>query len=69
MKWSEVEAELKARQAAIPIGCVYDTRCPLADKDGRCARDRPTLLEVEEDHSVACFHLMEEWADPNRLRA
>jgi peptide/nickel transport system ATP-binding protein len=68
MKWSEVEAELKARQAAIPIGCVYDTRCPLADKDGRCARDRPTLLEVEEDHSVACFHLKEEWADPNRLR-
>jgi peptide/nickel transport system ATP-binding protein len=59
-KWDVVETELKARQAANLIGCVYDARCPLADKDGRCARDRPTLLPVGEDHSVACFHLAEE---------
>jgi peptide/nickel transport system ATP-binding protein len=51
-KWEEVEIELKAKQAELTGGCVYYHRCPGADEV--CATDRPTLIEVESDHFVAC---------------
>ncbi len=52
-KWEEVEVELKAKPAELTRGCVYYERCPQADE--RCRRERPTLVEVEDGHSVACF--------------
>jgi len=54
-KWEEIEVELKAKHSELTGGCVYYARCPVADKDGGCARDRPTLIEVERDHFVACI--------------
>jgi peptide/nickel transport system ATP-binding protein len=54
-KWEEVDIELKAKQSELTSGCVYYERCPVADKDGGCAKDRPALLEVGRDHHVACF--------------
>jgi peptide/nickel transport system ATP-binding protein len=59
-KWEEVEVELKAKQSELTSGCVYYERCPFADKDLGCDRYRPTLLEAEGDHSVACFRYAEE---------
>ena len=59
-KWEEVEVELKAKQSERIGGCVYYERCPVADKDESCARDRPTLIEAERDHFVACDRCGEE---------
>ena len=58
-KWAEEEAkvELKAKHSDFTSGCVYYARCPLASKDEGCTRDRPTLLEAERDHFVACSKL------------
>ncbi len=54
-KWEETEAELQGRPAEGTGGCVYYDRCPLADKGLGCSRSRPSLVQVEEDHAVACF--------------
>ena len=59
-KWEEVEVDLKAKQSELTSGCVYYERCPFADRDEGCARDRPTLIEIEPDHFVACSHHEEE---------
>lgn len=53
-RWEEVEVELKAKPSESTGGCVYYERCPIADEG--CASHSPPLLEVESDHSVACFH-------------
>ncbi len=38
-----------------PSGCVFRTRCPKAQAS--CAGDRPALLDLGNDHTVACpFH-------------
>ncbi|MBU0492588.1 MAG: ABC transporter ATP-binding protein [Chloroflexi bacterium] len=55
-KWEEVEIELKAQQSELSSGCVYYERCP--DAEPVCGKDRPTLLEVGDDHAVACFRHM-----------
>ncbi|WP_332461190.1 ABC transporter ATP-binding protein [Acuticoccus mangrovi] len=36
-----------------PKGCGFVTRCPLATE--RCRAERPTLVETEPGHRVACF--------------
>jgi ABC-type dipeptide/oligopeptide/nickel transport system ATPase component len=56
-KWVEDEAnvELKAKQSNLTAGCVYYARCPFTDKYGDCAGTKPTLVETEPDHFVACF--------------
>jgi peptide/nickel transport system ATP-binding protein len=43
--------------AALPPGCSYAPRCPLAD--GRCRDEMPPIAEVMPDHEVRCYH----WAD------
>jgi oligopeptide transport system ATP-binding protein len=38
-----------------PSGCVFRTRCPLADE--RCASGRPPLIATADSHHVACLRL------------
>jgi peptide/nickel transport system ATP-binding protein len=59
-RWEEVEVELKAKHLELTGGCVYYERCPITNKDGDCARNRPPLIEVERGHFVACSHYKEE---------
>jgi len=59
-RWGEVEVELKAKYLELTGGCVYYERCPTANKDGGCARNRPTLTEVERGHFVACSRCRKE---------
>ncbi|MDH6244505.1 ABC transporter ATP-binding protein [Mycobacterium sp. OTB74] len=39
---------------ALPVGCPFAPRCPLADDD--CLRAEPELLEVAPGHAAACIH-------------
>jgi peptide/nickel transport system ATP-binding protein len=57
-KWEKVKMRLKAKQSESTSGCVYYERCPFADKDEDCKRYRPSLIEVENDHFVACRRYM-----------
>ncbi len=40
---------------AIPPGCPFHPRCPLAD-DQKCPRDMPPLEEKKEGHTAACWY-------------
>jgi peptide/nickel transport system ATP-binding protein len=51
-KWSTKQLELDERIGNQSKGCVYYSRCPLGDD--KCTEDRPGLMEIEEDHFVAC---------------
>lgn len=51
-KWEEIEVKLGAIQSELDTGCVYYERCPAAHEG--CRRERPTLIDVENDHFVAC---------------
>jgi peptide/nickel transport system ATP-binding protein len=53
-KWEEVEVDLKAEQSELSSGCVYYERCSAAYKNESCERQRPTLIEAESGHFVAC---------------
>jgi len=37
----------------LPLGCYFEPRCPAANK--KCRTERPSLIEVERDHWVACW--------------
>lgn len=37
-----------------PSGCVFRTRCPKAD--AKCAEQKPTLTQADQDHEVACHY-------------
>ena len=39
----------------IPTGCAFHPRCPYAEVPGRCAQDRPELVELGGGHRSACF--------------
>ncbi|HET90125.1 MAG TPA: ABC transporter ATP-binding protein [Chloroflexi bacterium] len=55
-KWEEAANVMKGQQSDLISGCVYYARCPVAARNGMCSRGRPALVEVEDDHFVACFH-------------
>jgi len=57
-KWEKVEMKLKAKHLELTSGCVYYERCPFTDKNEDCKRHRPSLIEVENDHLVACRRYM-----------
>ena len=38
-----------------PDGCKYNTRCPFATD--KCRTEEPDIVEVEEGHHVACWHI------------
>jgi len=59
-EWEKVEVELKAKQSELSGGCVYFERCPIADKGLGCDEHTPMLLELENDHFVACFAVEED---------
>jgi peptide/nickel transport system ATP-binding protein len=52
-KWEDVEVKLGAMRAELSRGCVYYERCPAANRQG-CDLHKPTLIEAESDHFVAC---------------
>lgn len=57
--WEDVAVELKGQQAELTSGCVYYDRCPLASKELGCDTRRPPLVEMDDDHHVACFAVEE----------
>ncbi|CCU85468.1 ABC transporter ATP-binding protein [Mesotoga prima] len=38
-----------------PDGCRFNTRCPLATE--KCRKEEPPLVEIESDHTTACWHI------------
>lgn len=58
-RWEKADGELKSKTTEILPGCIYYGRCPIASKDEGCRRQKPPLVEAEEDHLVACFHYNE----------
>jgi peptide/nickel transport system ATP-binding protein len=54
--WESVGGEIEHNPAPLVLntGCCYYSRCPVAIQ-GECDRRRPRLIEVEEDHAVACW--------------
>ena len=41
--------------AALPVGCPFRTRCPLATDI--CSREPPPLVTVRHGHTAACHHI------------
>lgn len=62
-KWEEVPIALAEKQDGLSGGCVYYARCPRANPAMGCDRFRPELIEVDENHLVACYL----YADPLNL--
>ncbi len=44
-----------------PPGCPFTTRCPLVED--RCHQSMPPLVQIGEDHRVACHVVHDEFAD------
>ena len=56
-EWEEVDVDLRGKQFEHTGGCIYFERCPIA---GNKCLDEPPLIEIEEDHFVACWKDFEE---------
>jgi len=55
-KWETAPVEFQAEKLNHTAGCVYYGRCPLAfDK----CREKPVLVEITKEHSVACWKQVE----------
>jgi peptide/nickel transport system ATP-binding protein len=54
-KWEPDNMELSgAPGSGSSKGCIFFDRCPLAGKKESCGQEAPALVEVEENHQVAC---------------
>jgi peptide/nickel transport system ATP-binding protein len=53
-KWDE-EIELPLDRSGQAGCCAYFERCPAPEKTELCTKSKPPLVQVEEDHFVACF--------------
>jgi len=59
-KWDEqVNVESMEAPTGTTSGCLYYDRCPLAFEQ---CKQRPTPVEIEADHSVACWKVTEKRA-------
>ncbi|MFQ6093286.1 MAG: ABC transporter ATP-binding protein, partial [bacterium] len=58
-KWEGVEIELRGKGSELTGGCVYYDRCPKEAKGEACRQERPSLIEVEDNHLVACNRYMD----------
>ena len=59
-KWEDVEIELRAKEEALSVGCVYYERCPAVRRSPACRDRRPDLIEIEPRHFVACSSIDKE---------
>jgi peptide/nickel transport system ATP-binding protein len=59
-KWAAVDIDLIGQQAEQAGGCVYSSRCELASQELGCYTRTPPLVEVDDDHFVACFAAVHE---------
>ncbi len=46
---------------AVPPGCAFHPRCPLADDN--CMNQEPESIEHEANHFIACFYAGKQWKD------
>ncbi len=53
-KWEETEVELTEKKSTSNDGCVFYNRCHSKFKTENCALRAPSLVDVEENHAVAC---------------
>jgi peptide/nickel transport system ATP-binding protein len=53
-KWDEVEVELTEKKGSPVNGCVFYDRCHLEGRNDDCCKQPPPLVEVEDNHLVAC---------------
>ena len=58
-KWEVAGGAVEATTMEPSSGCVYYGRCPVGEAALGCDRRRPPLLEVADDHHVACFRCAE----------
>jgi peptide/nickel transport system ATP-binding protein len=54
-KWDAGDMELSgSTRAETSQGCIFYGRCTLAGKNETCRREPPPLVEMEDNHQVAC---------------
>lgn len=53
-KWEDIEVELTEKKPMLPDGCVFYERCHSEHKTDECARTSPELVNIGENHAVAC---------------
>lgn len=54
MKWQK-SIEIPKDQGNPPGSCPYFDRCDATEKTELCAKNPPPLVQVDDDHYVACF--------------
>jgi peptide/nickel transport system ATP-binding protein len=60
-KWEDVRVELRGQEVEVGAGCCYFERCPVSRRRTDCGTHRPPLIELDQDHVVAC-HCSEEFS-------
>ncbi|MFZ0492598.1 MAG: ABC transporter ATP-binding protein [Acidimicrobiia bacterium] len=60
--------EINQSGAFTPNGCVYYDRCPVAQSELGCNRAMPELVELDQDHQVACFKAVVDRGGPSTGR-
>ncbi|NLF51183.1 MAG: ABC transporter ATP-binding protein [Leptolinea sp.] len=53
-KWEDIEVELTEKKPMLPDGCVFYERCHSEYKTDECAKFSPELVNIGDNHAVAC---------------